>query len=592
MREAPRLMQRHDMDIDFINWGMAGHSLSFLEALSRLDNYPTDFVEYDEYSDDDEEYTSQNSGYCGFPSQFLNRGFSKPMPGLPSRKGIKRITAEEAAKIGQELVDEEERRKEKAEKKRQKKMRQQERRRKEKLEKENAEKAANKQVNPGPVKSKPVDGKCENKNQSDNTVVSSGDDEEEEESVADEQEELDLNSCFVTNAAAIAKRKIEHKLKFERKKPENSKQRRAQQRSAARPENKEEEQEEKEEVNREESEEAGNDVIIKSMELAVMGNAYAQSGNLHMAVRCFNDAVKHNPKEYKLFGNRSFCHEKLQQYEEALRDADIALSLNPTWIKGLYRKGKALVGLKKYYEACLTYKEILKLDSSCTDAAQELMRVQIMWLMEMGFTREQSSNALIIHGTVEKASEALSGIQGSIAAAPMSSEVCVEEEWISLERNPQHHKVPIKAAPQNQNQPGSSSGAKPSSSELFPIWVGHLVPGITSLKIRELFSRIGPVSSIKVLSDKRCAFVNYTNREDCAKAIQEMHGYALAGTCLAVRYPDKIHTHLGVSKTASTDKGKLPDECHFWRTTGCVKNNRCSYKHIPEHRGIDQPKPK
>jgi len=32
----------------------------------------------------------------------------------------------------------------------------------------------------------------------------------------------------------------------------------------------------------------------------------------------------------------------------------------------------------------------------------------------MGFTKEQSSNALILHGTVEKALEALSGIPGMI----------------------------------------------------------------------------------------------------------------------------------------------------------------------------------
>lgn len=51
----------------------------------------------------------------------------------------------------------------------------------------------------------------------------------------------------------------------------------------------------------------------------------------------------------RLFGNRAFCYEKMQQYEKALIDADIALSLNPTWIKGLYRKGKALVGLKVNY---------------------------------------------------------------------------------------------------------------------------------------------------------------------------------------------------------------------------------------------------
>lgn len=36
----------------------------------------------------------------------------------------------------------------------------------------------------------------------------------------------------------------------------------------------------------------------------------------------------------------------MQQYEKALRDADMALLLEPGWIKGLFRKGKALCGLK------------------------------------------------------------------------------------------------------------------------------------------------------------------------------------------------------------------------------------------------------
>lgn len=48
----------------------------------------------------------------------------------------------------------------------------------------------------------------------------------------------------------------------------------------------------------------------------------------------------------RLFGNRSLCFERMQQYENALRDADLALFMEPNWIKGLFRKGKALCGLK------------------------------------------------------------------------------------------------------------------------------------------------------------------------------------------------------------------------------------------------------
>lgn len=49
---------------------------------------------------------------------------------------------------------------------------------------------------------------------------------------------------------------------------------------------------------------------------------------------------------FRLFGNRSLCYERLQQYEKARKDADVALLIEPKWIKGLFRKGKALCGLK------------------------------------------------------------------------------------------------------------------------------------------------------------------------------------------------------------------------------------------------------
>uniref|UniRef100_A0A8C7ZTV7 Uncharacterized protein n=1 Tax=Oryzias sinensis TaxID=183150 RepID=A0A8C7ZTV7_9TELE len=111
------------------------------------------------------------------------------------------------------------------------------------------------------------------------------------------------------------------------------------------------------------------------------GNRLAASGQFELAVKCFTDAIRYNPMEFKLFGNRSLCFERLQQYGNALRDAELALSLEPNWIKGLFRKGKALCGLKRYYEASLVYKEVLKLDSTSADAVQELKKAQTLHLM-------------------------------------------------------------------------------------------------------------------------------------------------------------------------------------------------------------------
>lgn len=48
----------------------------------------------------------------------------------------------------------------------------------------------------------------------------------------------------------------------------------------------------------------------------------------------------------RLFGNRSFCHERLGQPIWALADAQVALTLQPGWPRGLFRLGKALMGLQ------------------------------------------------------------------------------------------------------------------------------------------------------------------------------------------------------------------------------------------------------
>lgn len=621
MRNDAHLMRTHAM-VDLMNNRPSNNDL--LDALSfgfvpHLDHFSHRFVQYGESSDDDIDYDDYDdddddhkcavhpgNSYCGFSRNFLDRGLPKPS---------KHITPEEAAKNAKELVDEEEKLKRKAEKKKLKKMRQKERRRLEKLEKENANKEKNKsvQVDPGPEKTKHAE-KDTNENKIKHCNCSSvpsdpprttaaeqisdeeeeeDDDEEDEDEKEDsttEPEELDMNSCFVSNAAAkaaaIAKRKLEQRPYKKVAPAISNKQDGSEQKGVTKPQK---QTDDKKEAESEEAEDA-NDFITKSVEFAVLGNQYAAKGDLRMAVKYFTEAIKNNPKEYKLFGNRSFCYEKMRLYAKALTDAEIALSMNPKWIKGLYRKGKALVGLKKYYDARVTYSEVLKLDQTCKDAAEELMRVQIMQLMELGFTKEQSSNALIIHGTVEKALEALTGIQ-AVAPAPR------ESEFMPVQRNSRAEaKFPLRPVPQNQPRPNMPVPAAftPQPRELFPVWVGDLVPSITGEKLYELFKSAGPVHNVRVLPARFCAFVNYTSKEDCERAIRDLHGYRIDGTILVVRYPDRIHTHLGVSRSASTEtsgkNGKQPDECYFWRTTGCIKNDRCTYRHIPENKGVDQHK--
>ncbi|ELW64000.1 Tetratricopeptide repeat protein 31 [Tupaia chinensis] len=86
--------------------------------------------------------------------------------------------------------------------------------------------------------------------------------------------------------------------------------------------------------------------LQRSQELAKLGTSFAQNGFYHEAVVLFTQALKLNPQDHRLFGNRSFCHERLGQPTWALADAQVALTLRPGWPRGLFRLGKALMGLQ------------------------------------------------------------------------------------------------------------------------------------------------------------------------------------------------------------------------------------------------------
>ncbi|XP_020777304.2 stress-induced-phosphoprotein 1-like [Boleophthalmus pectinirostris] len=348
-------------------------------------------------------------------------------------------------------------------------------------------------------------------------------------------------------------------------------------------------QEEKEGENKEESvDSVVEEYAKKSREMAGFGNKLAANGQYEMAIKCFTEAIKFNPREYKLFGNRSFCFEKMQRFEEALSDAEVSLSMEPNWIKGLFRKGKALCGLKKYYEASLAYRDVLNLDSTSQEARMELKRAQTLHLMEMGFTWTQSSNALKRHSSLEEAVEALFNGEGNFS--PEENGACqldmsqlstaghsvLNKEWEDVQLPTKYKSPPV--------------FKKQGKMEVFPVWVGSLAPTVNYVTLQEVFSRAGKVFSIKMVLEHHCAFVNYTRKEDSARAIQLLNGLVLEGSPLAVRYPSRIPPGIGVSKDALTDPLTPPSvekECFFWRTTGCTKDD-CTFKHIPQNKGIDR----
>ncbi|XP_014903143.1 uncharacterized protein LOC106956669 isoform X2 [Poecilia latipinna] len=625
IREDSRLMRTHESIVDF----MSGRRTSLLEALAQPFISALQYAQVLEddliYSDDDDDdYYDDDDDY------HPRYAASKPLEPHPQ---IKQLTDEEADKIAKELIEEEDRRKEKTERNKRKKKRKKEKKRlekesalKENLPENNEEKLEKLESSENEEQTRIIDDNSEENKppESDESqtatkdpgcVELAGKDIEKINTTEDKQQnDLNLNNLNAEPTKLVPEEEEKSNLKsIKEKKKVKSKVAEVQQQ-----EDKNVHVCEKPEVQMKSQPETNNEkpfgpmteeLAKRSVELASMGNRLAASGQYDMAVSCFTDAIKYNPKEFKLFGNRSLCYERLEQYENALRDADLALSMQPKWIKGLFRKGKALCGLKRYYEASLIYKDVLTLESSSVEAAQELKRAQTLHLMEMGFSWAQSTEALKAHPTLEEAVEALfagnrSKDHGGARAIwdkfkqPSHQDDNNEDEeednddgeWTVLQtarpRTQQVKDIDCLGQIRSKSQsptPRSRSSAKP---ELFSVWVGTLGPAITYSKLHELFSRVGTVYSIKMLLELQCAFVNYTRKEECERAIQCIDGMVVEGAPLTVRYPFKGHT----GETESYQRlSTYKKECFFWRTTGCTRDD-CTFRHIPEHKNIDRDK--
>ncbi|KAK5854017.1 hypothetical protein PBY51_015121 [Eleginops maclovinus] len=350
---------------------------------------------------------------------------------------------------------------------------------------------------------------------------------------AEEEPEWDVSSAFVANAASHIKPKGSS-----RKSKENK------------------ENETRRETN-------GTDTMTKkSASLTEKGIKLVQEGQYTQAASMFTEAIKCDPKDYRFFGNRSYCYYCLEQYPQALADAERSIQLASDWPKGYFRKGSALMGMKRYSEAEKAMEQVLKLDKDCEEAVNDLFNCKVLQLMELGF--EEMQSVLLL--------EKSSTVQAVLASCSDAS----------------------RAGGQEVLQPGS-----PCPS----LWVGNVTTELTEKHLWDLFKMFGEIESIRVLHERFCAFVNFKNANMAARAMEKLNGHCIENTRLVVRYPDRrtqkvlpipLKTCLPVTQQAEAAAGPRRrgpvngDECYFWRTTGCHFGDKCRYKHIPDQKGKDR----
>ncbi|KAJ1212013.1 hypothetical protein NDU88_007359 [Pleurodeles waltl] len=633
-----------------------GSSLGLAEIMTKLDpaqRYPyyeaggeddeddDAYLDSSDEDDEDESDSTNTATYCGLQRAFLtsqtppNPSSSNPFHSFRFPLQHK-VTPAEAERIANELVAEEERVKNKAEKKKLKKQRQKDRKRQQKLEEELKNKKKEiknvkgneSEKGSGDVSSikelemeKTTQGvsmssqkgppHAQHKSPSKNSSVASGPpqpestcSEETEESEQDDdwdqeqlEAELDMDSSFVNQVW----RKVESKPKVERKEKNIKKEKPFLEKSPDKLPGTLKGQKSAAPIHTID----GINPLQQCMEFAALGNKMASGGHFAAAVVYFTEAIKLNPRDYRLFGNRSYCWERMGRFNEALGDAEVSISLYPQFLKGYFRKGKSLMGMKNYTSAILAFKHILQEDSTHMDAAVELKKCEgLIQLARLNIGNKIKMPDLVpqdfrLSSSVEqkeyaKVEAALGGLSlnssrgsslGRDGAVLITTSGQTSKASPASEYPPTNTREPARAVPPT----------KPAftPSQLYPVWVGNVTPRITMEIMRSHFQRFGAIHTIRILQDRTCAFVNYQSKESAEAAFSALQGAEVEGTkfVLQLRHPDHATPTLaGVYGRQTPKEGvKLPTEmeCQFWRNAGCTNGERCRFRHVPANRGID-----
>uniref|UniRef100_A0A8C4N6M9 Uncharacterized protein n=2 Tax=Eptatretus burgeri TaxID=7764 RepID=A0A8C4N6M9_EPTBU len=321
----------------------------------------------------------------------------------------------------------------------------------------------------------------------------------------DEEPAWDVNSAFFTKASSKVKVKT---------KP-------------VRPENKEKKEKPKVEVK--EPQKPDEPPVDKSLEYAVKGHKLACAQLYSDAVEMFTNAILLNSEDCRYFCNRAFCYEHLNEYNKALSDALRAIHINPSWTKAYFRKGKALVALKRYTEAEKAFMDVLARERGCEEAFSELQSVRCLCLMELGFSKVKSLSALREYETIEATLEALLSEGGPSSYANVTRSRKFQ--------NAAYHRE--QAAQCSVNGFSSQQSIATSLNQITSLWVGNVTNVFTEAMIYDMFSPFGRIHTIRMLLDRRCAFVNFATKEGAMSAFAVLQGYEVAGTKLLIRYQDR-----------------------------------------------------
>ncbi|KAG0661903.1 hypothetical protein C6P44_002465 [Monosporozyma unispora] len=127
---------------------------------------------------------------------------------------------------------------------------------------------------------------------------------------------------------------------------------------------------------------SGEDVIVnipkedaeikaKAEALKLEGNKAIAQKDFNLAIKKYTEAINVLPTNAVYYANRAAAYTNLQKYDEAIKDAEAAIKIDPDYSKGYSRLAYAKYVQDKPEEALEAYKRVLEIEG---DNATDVMR--------------------------------------------------------------------------------------------------------------------------------------------------------------------------------------------------------------------------
>jgi len=135
------------------------------------------------------------------------------------------------------------------------------------------------------------------------------------------------------------------------------------------------------------------------------GNEFYKAGKYQEAIEQYTFAIECDPKNHVFWTNRATTYAALQKWDRVLRDAEKAISLNPSWGKGYLRKGQALSEQGNLKEAVKIFKEGLGVDPDNKEMQTKLQETERKWKgnMSAAALKKEEGNELFKVGKIQEA---------------------------------------------------------------------------------------------------------------------------------------------------------------------------------------------